>query len=148
MTVRRALLLSLLISAAPLAALAASHDRATFILEEDLNKDGKVDKDEYAQSRAAQFKLVDADHDGRLSHDEYVGEFRARLEAGKVGGKAPAAKERRKQLDQAEVRFGVLDTNADGAISAAEFDYSGWAMFIHHDADKDGVVSKLEPVKK
>jgi hypothetical protein len=128
-------------------ALAASHDRDTFIAEEDANGDGKVGKEEYAAGRARQFKAIDANGDGRLSQDEYMAEFRARLDSGKVAGPSPSAEVHRRQMSQAGVRFHVLDSNEDKAITPAEFDYSGWVMFIHHDTDEDGEVSKADPIK-
>ncbi|MEI9889255.1 MAG: hypothetical protein WDN45_00145 [Caulobacteraceae bacterium] len=51
-------------------------------------------------------------------------------------------------MHQAEVRFDVLDSDASSFITRAEFDYSGWRMFMHHDTNKDGVVSKDDPKAK
>lgn len=131
-------------------AFAASHDRNTFIKEQDQNGDGVVTKDEFAATRAAEFAHVDANKDGVLSHDEYVGEFKTRLEARLAASKDSAAdkeEERVRQMRQANVRFGVLDTDKSGGITKAEFDYSGWRMFIHHDTNNDGVVSAADPIK-
>lgn len=122
---------------------AASHDRDGFVREQDLDGDGKVSKDEFAAGRDKEYARMDADRDGGLSHDEYVGDYRTRLEARLPG--LPADKreaERKRQMDQAEVRFGVLDTDANDKITPAEFAYSGWMMFSHHDTSKDGFVSK------
>jgi Ca2+-binding EF-hand superfamily protein len=132
------------------AAFAASHDRDTFIREQDQNADGVVSKDEFAATRAIEFARVDANKDGVLSHDEYVGEFEGRLKARLAASKdTPADKEeeRVRQMRQADVRFGVLDTDKSGGITKAEFDYSGWRMFVHHDTNKDGVVSAADPIK-
>lgn len=121
---------------------AASHDRATFIREQDLDGDGKVGKDEYQRGRDAEFARMDRNRDGVLSHDEYVGDYRERLE--KELQARPAAEreeERTRQLRQAEVRFGVLDSDKSGGITHAEFDASGWAMFLRHDANHDGFVA-------
>ncbi len=130
-------------------AYAASHDRDAFILEQDLDKDGKVTKEEYAAGREAEFARMDRDRDGRLSNAEYVEDYRVRLEARLAT--LPAAqrdKERVTQMHQAEVRFDVLDSDGSGFITPAEFAYSGWRMFLRHDANKDGVVSKADPVAK
>ncbi|OYX29351.1 MAG: hypothetical protein B7Y99_13320 [Caulobacterales bacterium 32-69-10] len=129
------------------AALAASHSRDTFIAEEDSNGDGKVGKDEYAAGRARQFRAIDASGDGTISQGEYMQEFRARLDGGKVSPLPVSADLHRRQMSQTAIRFRVLDSNDDKAITPAEFDYSGWTMFIHHDTDKDGEVSKADPVK-
>jgi hypothetical protein len=138
-------LVALLAGGALSSAEAASHDRDTFIAEQDLDHDGKVTKDEFAQGRAAEFQRMDKDHDGKLSNAEYVGDYRERLEARIAGQPADKqAKEREAQMHQAEVRFDVLDSDGSGAITPAEFDYSGWRMFMHHDTNKDGVVSKAD----
>ncbi len=130
---------------------AASHDRDTFIKEQDQNGDGVVTKDEFAATRALEFARIDANKDGILSHDEYVGDFKTRLEARLAASKDSAAdkeEERVRQMRQANVRFGVLDTDKSGGITKAEFDYSGWRMFIHHDTNNDGVVSAADPIKE
>lgn len=147
----RTLLAALAVVALASAAHAASHDRDTFIREQDQNRDGVVSKDEFAATRAAEFARMDADKDGGLSHDEYVGDFKTRLEARLAASQdTPADKqeERVRQMRQANVRFGVLDTDKSGAITRAEFDYSGWRMFMHHDTNNDGTVSAADPVKE
>ncbi|ENZ80807.1 MULTISPECIES: EF-hand domain-containing protein [Caulobacter] len=130
---------------------AASHDRDTFIKEQDQNGDGVVTKDEFAATRAAEFARIDANKDGVLSREEYIGEFKGRLEARLAASKdsaADKAEERARQMRQADVRFGVLDSDKSGGITKAEFDYSGWRMFMHHDTNNDGVVSKADPIKE
>ncbi len=121
---------------------AASHDLATFIHEQDLNGDGKVSKEEFATGRDQEFARIDVNHDGGLSHDEYVADYRARLEQQLLD--LPASQrntERDKELKQAEVRFKVLDSDRSGQITPAEFAASGWGMFLHHDTNHDGVVA-------
>lgn len=121
---------------------AASHDRATFIKEQDLDGDGKVGKDEYQRGRDTEFARMDRNHDGVLSHDEYVGDYRERLEKELLTEPAASREEgRTRQMRQADVRFGVLDSDRSGGITHAEFDASGWAMFLRHDANHDGFVS-------
>jgi len=147
----RTILAALAVAALASAAQAASHDRNTFIKEQDQNGDGVVTKDEFAATRGAEFARMDANKDGSLSHDEYVGDFKARLETRLAASKDSAAdkqEERVRQLRQAEVRFGVLDSDKSGAITKAEFDYSGWRMFMHHDTNKDGTVSAADPIKE
>ena len=121
---------------APLLASAASHDLATFVLEYDLDRDGAVSKEEFQKERERRFASTDTDHDGGISRDEYVDEFRARLMFTK-----PDAETVDRQLEQTGVRFDVLDSNRNGAISAAEFYHSGWGMFGEHDYNLDGAVS-------
>ena len=130
-------------------AFAASHARDTFIKEQDTNGDGSVGKEEFKVGREKQFAGIDANHDGELSHDEYVGEFTARLTKRLAASTDTAEKkeeERVRQLRQADVRFGVLDSNKSGGITLAEFEYSGWRMFVTHDTNNDGAVSAADPV--
>lgn len=132
------------------AAHAASHARDTFIKEQDQNADGVVSKDEFAATRAIQFANTDSDKSGALSQPEYVAEFKARLEKKLAASdRTPEKKEeeRVRQMRQTDVRFGVLDSDKSGAITKAEFDYSGWRMFTHHDTNNDGTVSAADPVK-
>jgi hypothetical protein len=128
---------------------AASHDRDTFIREQDLNGDGKVSKEEYVEGRAREFARMDADHDGGLSEKEYIDDYRPRMEATLPA--IPADKrdeERMRQMRQAVVRFGVLDSDKSGKITKPEFDFTGWGMFIHHETNDDGFVSKADTPKK
>lgn len=151
MMFKLALAAAALIAGAGLAAQAqaASHNRDTFVAEQDLDRDAKVSKDEYATGRDREFARMDANHDGGLSHDEYVGDFKTRLEA-----KLPTLpvekreEEKMRELRQVEVRFGVLDTDKNGKITPAEYAYSGWRMFVHHDTNRDGFVSKDDLVAK
>ena len=149
MKFKTALLVAALASATAPAAFAASHARDTFIKEQDTNGDGSVSKEEFKAGREKQFAGIDADHNGVLSHDEYVGEFTARLTQRLAASTDTADKkeeERVRQLRQADVRFGVLDTDKSGGITPAEFEYSGWRMFVTHDTNKDGAVSAADPV--
>ena len=149
MKIKIAFLAAAALCAVAAPALAASHARDTFIKEQDLNGDGVVTKEEFKAGREKQFAKIDANHDGVLSHDEYVGEFTARLTARLAASTDTAEKkeeERMRQLRQADVRFGVLDTDKSGGITPAEFEYSGWHMFVTHDTNKDGTVSAADPV--
>lgn len=132
------------------AAHAASHARDIFIKEQDQNGDGVVTKEEYAATRAIQFAKTDTDNNGVLSQAEYVAEFKARLEAKLAASDMTPekkAEERMRQMRQTDIRFGVLDSDKSGGITKAEFDYSGWRMFVTHDTNNDGVVSAADPIK-
>jgi len=124
------------------AAHAASHDLATFIKEQDLDGDGKVSKDEFQRGRDAEFARMDRNRDGVLSHDEYVGDYSERLERELAQRpESERAEERTRQMRQADVRFGVLDSDKSGGITQAEFTATGWGMFLRHDTNHDGFVS-------
>ena len=132
------------------AAHAASHARDIFIKEQDQIGDGVVTKEEYAATRAIQFAKTDTDNNGVLSQAEYVAEFKARLEAKLAASDMTPekkAEERMRQMRQTDIRFGVLDSDKSGGITKAEFDYSGWRMFVTHDTNNDGVVSAADPIK-
>jgi Ca2+-binding EF-hand superfamily protein len=131
-----------MVAALPLVASAASHDLKTFITEYDLDHDGSVSKEEFADEREHRFIATDANHDGGLSHDEYVGEYRARLMLRK-----PDEKTVERQMKQADVRFTALDSNKDGRITRAEYAHSGWRMFTEHDYMDDGAVSEKDDVE-
>lgn len=149
----RSILVAAILAASAVAtgAVAASHARDTFIKEQDQNGDGAVSKDEFATTRQIQFDRMDTDKNGSLSHDEYVGDYKTRLEKTLAASTLTAEKkneERMRQLRQADVRFNVLDSDKSGAITKAEYDYSGWRMFTTHDSNKDGVISAADPVKE
>jgi Ca2+-binding EF-hand superfamily protein len=120
----------------PALGLAASHDLATFVSEYDLDKDGKVSKEEFLDARQQRFTATDANHDQGVSQHEYAEEYRVRLMATK-----PEPEKAQRQLKQVDVRFKALDSNKDGRISFAEYSYSGWRMYAEHDYDRDGAVS-------
>ncbi|PLR22183.1 hypothetical protein SGCZBJ_19035 [Caulobacter zeae] len=147
--IRNTLILAAVLAAVSAPALAASHARDTFIKEQDVNGDGVVTKEEFVITRDQLFKAIDADKNGVLSKEEYVGEFKVRLEKRLAASTETAEKkeeERVRQMRQADVRFGVLDSDKSGGITPAEFAYSGWRMFVTHDTNKDGVVSAADPV--
>lgn len=149
----RSILAAAILAASTVAtgAMAASHARDTFIKEQDQNGDGVVSKEEFVATRQIQFERTDADRNGAMSSQEYVGEFKARLDKNlAASAQTPEKKEeeRVRQMRQADVRFGVLDSDKSGAITPAEFAYTGWGMFMTHDSNKDGVVSAADPVKE
>lgn len=109
------------------------HSKREFLETYDANKDGKVSKEEFAAKRSADHKGLDLNENGSVSELEYVNEYTFRLD------KELAAR-RAGQIRQAHVRFGVLDTNKDGVLSAEEFAASGDRMFKRLDTTEDGFV--------
>lgn len=139
-------LIAAALGAASLAAVAASHSTTTFISEQDLNGDGKVLLAEFKLGRQVEFVRIDFNADGQLSEAEYLGEFEGRLMQ-RIGKMADAEKRReelQRQMRQAKVRFGVLDTDKNGAISLEEFMAAGEKMFAMHDRNKDGVIDEAD----
>lgn len=139
-------LVTALLGLAALPALAASHSSATFVAEQDLNGDGKVLLEEFRLGRQVEFVRIDFNADGRIDEAEYLGEFEGRLM--QRIGKMPDAEKRREELQrqmrQAKVRFGVLDTDKNGSISLEEFQAAGLRMFKLHDRNQDSVVDDAD----
>ncbi|MBB2486268.1 hypothetical protein H5407_13680 [Mitsuaria sp. WAJ17] len=129
-----------------LPALAASHSTSTFISEQDLNGDGKVLPDEFRLGRQLEFVRIDFNADGQLSEAEYLGEFEGRLmlRVGKIADPEKRREELQRQMRQAKVRFGVLDTDKNGSISLEEFQATGRHMFKLHDRNQDDVIDELD----
>ncbi|MET0366126.1 MAG: hypothetical protein ABW169_15895 [Sphingobium sp.] len=128
-------------------AFAAPHEGSAFIHDYDTNKDGKVTKAEFDAVRVDRFKATDANHDGWVSQDEYVGEYQARLEKQLAESDDTAerkAEDRQRQMRQAHVRFGVLDKDKDARMTQAEYDASGARAFVEQDDDKDGTVTQAD----
>lgn len=147
MTLRTSIATLALTLAFGAAAQAAPHGQSEFVTDYDTNKDGSVTLAEYNAVRETRLKAMDVNADGRVSEDEYVGEYAARLEAELAASTAVAdAKEsvRERQMKQAHVRFNVLDSDKNGDLTAAEFNASGARAFGEHDGDGDGVVKAGE----
>ena len=135
-----------LLGLAALPALAASHSSTTFISEQDLNGDGKVLTEEFRLGRQVEFVRIDFNADGLVSEAEYLGEFEGRLMQ-RISKMADAEKRReelQRQMRQAKVRFGVLDTDRSGSISLEEFQAAGLRMFKLHDRNQDGAVDEAD----
>jgi len=113
------------------------------IKEYDLNADNKVSRDEFDAVRKARFLSTDTDGNGKLNEDEYVNEFEGRLKKDLVGetDTARVKEEYQREIRQAHVRFGVLDTDHDGKMTFEEYVYSGHLMFDRQDIEKDGLVT-------
>lgn len=103
----------------------------------DINKDGYIDRVDMqarmTQQRAEFFKGADANHDGRVTRDEFIVEQGARSadrrekwagHAQAAGKQAPArqAPTGQQQIEFAGKAFDAMDANKDGALTRAEFD--------------------------
>ncbi|MBP2159180.1 MULTISPECIES: hypothetical protein [Asticcacaulis] len=122
---------------------AAPHSIRAMIKEYDLNADQKVSRDEFDAVRKIRYLTTDADGNGTLNKAEYVGEFETRLKKDleSESDAAKAKEEYDRQMRQADVRFGVLDTDKDAKMTFDEYVFSGHQMFNRQDIDKDGLVT-------
>jgi hypothetical protein len=109
------------------------HSKREFLETYDADKDGKVSKQEFAAKRGADHKGLDLNENGAVNELEYINEYAFRLDK-------ELAERRARQIRQAHVRFGVLDTDKDGVLSAAEYAASGDRMFSRLDTTGDGFV--------
>jgi hypothetical protein len=120
---------------------AGGHDKINFLDFYDVNGDASVSKAEFDAQRGKDFDRINSTHDGNATEGQYVDEFTVRLDR-------QLAAERAAQIKQAHVRFGVLDKNKDGHISAEEFSASGQKMFDALDTNHDGVVDEKDKSEK
>ena len=121
---RAGLLLCALSALAPAASAqsTAGYDVSAAFVQADVNKDGKVEIDEFYDRLVETYFHADADKDGKLGKDEFV--------------KAVVIQE----------DFAKIDIDANGAVSREEFIRSRLPLFEKSDLDKDGGLS-LEEVK-
>ena len=142
----RILMAATLIAIAAPSAFAASHQTREFIREQDLNGNGEVTKSELEVQRRYSFAQIDFDGNGTLNESEYVSEYEGRLylKLAKTADPVRRREEHTRQMDQAVVRFGVLDTNKDGAMTWDEYLASGLKMFDLHDQDDNGIVNETD----
>ena len=92
----------------------------------DADHDGKVTKQEYVDARAAQFSRMDRNGDG------FIDEADSRAGGNERGQRA------------AKALRGRIDSNGDGKISKEEFVNAPTMLFDKFDANKDGVLDATE----
>lgn len=117
----------------------SSHSLEGFIDINDLDGDKQVTAAEFKQIRRGIFDGTDTNKDGWINPEEYTLEFTNRLDR-------LAKQVRIGQMKQAEVRYGVLNTNKDAGISLDEFAVSGARIFSGWDLNNDDQVSATDPL--
>lgn len=113
--------------------------KASFIQDYDLDKDGTVSESEFAEVRQQRYSAMDENKDGQVSVDEYVNEYAGRLDK-------KLDTERTGQIKQTLVRIEALDKNKSKTIGHDEYNASGDKAFAYIDTNKDGVISKADPL--
>lgn len=109
------------------------HSKDDFFNTYDMDGDGVVTMEDFVEVRDLGYRDRDVDGDNKVVADEYVAEYTARLDA-------DLAATRKGQINQAWVRFGVLDGDKDGILTREEFQATGKRMFDRLDTNKDGIV--------
>jgi hypothetical protein len=105
------------------------------VMRYDSNKDGFVDRAEWAAGQDSRFKQLDTDKDGKLSKDELF----ARSPSA-PGNVLPSDR----QLERQAAFFRRVDTDKDGFVSKAEFIAQADRNFARCDLDKDGRINTAE----
>ncbi|TIX51694.1 hypothetical protein [Alteraurantiacibacter aquimixticola] len=116
---------------------ARGHSKEAFLNSYDTNEDGTVSSEEFMARRAETYETFDLNGDGMVAEDEYVDEYKFRLDQ-------QLAEQRARQIRQAHVRYGVLDTDENANMTLDEFNESGSRMFSRLDSNEDGVVDQRD----
>lgn len=116
--------------------LPSTHTRQGMRALYDGDGDGQVQRAEFDAGRKRAFVRTDRNGDGRLDPEEYLSDYRQRLDRG-------LASERAAALQQLKVRFEALDRDRDAAMTWQEYAASGQRLFERADRGRDGrVVSR------
>ena len=116
----------------------------------DVNEDGKISDDEAAAMRESVFYAMDADDNGELTLEEYMGVRMgpgagngAGNDAGSDDGNRPRRMQGKRQ-EAKKARFEPMDADKSGTVSQAEWMTAGLERFKAADGDGDGTVTPWE----
>lgn len=123
------------IAAAPAAAARVDRRAEAMVHRLDTAGNGYVTPDQFVVAAQDRFTRLDANHDGKLTFDEFAaGRHRH-------GAAAPAAGAAPKRTQFAQRRFDRLDANHDGAVTLAEYVAGAKALYAEFDSRHDGKVT-------
>lgn len=112
----------------------STHSMEGTLRQYDSNGNDSVTLEEFTSVRKESFTRMDMDGKGGLSEDEYLAEFEDRLDQ-------QISSDRKGQIEQTRVRFGILDDDENGEMTYKEYQASGHRSFTRWDTDGDGFVS-------
>lgn len=130
---------------APPLGIAGGHGQAALIASYDVDGDGQVTRAEFDQVRQERFQSVDEGAKGWLTEAEYVAEFELRLKQQYFDQGREPDEFYTRGIEQAHVRFAVLDRDRNGELSLEEYNNSGEQTFTRSDTNGDGVVNADDP---
>jgi Ca2+-binding EF-hand superfamily protein len=99
----------------------------------DTDGDGKISAEEHAAGAKKMFEMMDVDKDGKVTA----------AEMGAAHEKVAGEKARKGELSAA-AKIKMIDSNADGILTAEEHAAGAKTMFEKMDTNKDGYLSKAE----
>ncbi|KAA2315700.1 hypothetical protein DL237_03065 [Pseudooceanicola sediminis] len=130
----------------PAPGVAGGHRKAAFIAAYDTDGDGAVTLDEYDAIRKSRFDGADADGDGALNEAEYVAEFQGRLDQQYADQGLEKDERYDRSIEQAHVRFAIVDRSRDGSLSWSEQQLVAASTFARHDTDENAIVNDADPI--
>lgn len=109
----------------------------------DVDDDGDINAEEFANWREASFALTDENGDGRITAEEHAVSWIGPEPARGILRTECARAEEHVQFQKA-LRFRVMDGNGDGAVSMMEYMRMGDLVFSEADGNNDGRVTRYE----
>lgn len=107
--------------AAPAASAQIQGEGMKLLVNADVNRDGVVTRDEYAEARIANFSRMDRDKDGAVSKSDFKRLARFKPDAAR-------------RLD---ALIAAMDANKDGKATRTEFETAPMPLFDRADANGD-----------